>query len=182
MAVCERCQKSFTPKRPDRTTGRWCSVFCANTRGGRQERFDAHVPDRPVGDCWLWAGTREARGYGVTSFMKRNVLAHRLSWELSHGAIPAGLHVLHRCDNPPCVNPGHLFLGTHLDNIADMVGKGRHVRGERQWQSVLTEDAVRSIRAAGESGRELARRFGVTASCISEVRNGKAWAHVGVTA
>lgn len=80
------------------------------------------------GDCWTWQGSRDRKGYGRVSVNQRPVLAHRFSWTLSHGPIPDGLCVLHKCDNPPCVNPEHLFLGTIADNNRDMVAKGRHAR------------------------------------------------------
>lgn len=77
-------------------------------------------------NCWLWIGARERGGYGCIQIKHNNFRAHRLSWELHHGTVPTGMHVLHTCDNPPCVNPTHLFLGTSLDNMADKVRKGRH--------------------------------------------------------
>lgn len=75
--------------------------------------------------CWPWTGSRTRTGYGKCSVDGRHVAAHRLAWQLTNGPIPDGLHVLHRCDNPPCCNPGHLFLGTHTDNVRDMLAKGR---------------------------------------------------------
>jgi hypothetical protein len=81
--------------------------------------------------CWVWSGAKTG-GYGYMQIASRKKYAHRISWELHHGTIPQGLHVLHRCDNPPCVNPQHLFLGTHLENIADRVAKGR-TRGPRKF-------------------------------------------------
>lgn len=102
--------------------------------------------------------------------------AHRWAWTQAHGPIPEGMRVLHRCDNPPCVNPDHLFLGTQLENIADRVAKGRSATGERQGQSKLTEAAVREIRAHPEvSTYEFARRFGVHHSTIHVARSGKKW-------
>jgi hypothetical protein len=82
------------------------------------------------GDCWLWTGARHPFGYGMV-VLGRRWYAHRLAWTLSNGPIPAGMCVLHRCDNPPCVNPTHLFLGTFRDNTADMHAKGRGIVGDQ---------------------------------------------------
>lgn len=81
--------------------------------------------------CWEWMGSRGRRGYGQLQYMNRMLRAHRVAWELVIGPIPEGMLVCHRCDNPPCVNPFHLFLGTHADNAADMTAKGRGNHPER---------------------------------------------------
>ncbi len=109
--------------------------------------------------------------------------AHRVAWVVWRGPIPDGLWVLHTCDNPPCCNPAHLFLGTRADNIADMVAKGRADRtkkhkGEQCHQARLTADDVRCIRASRESNIVLSRRYGVSPSNISMVRLRRTWAHV----
>lgn len=91
--------------------------------GDAKQKFDAHV--RKTDSCWLWDGPRFASGYGRASQGSRKRRAHRVAYELYVAPIPEGMHVLHRCDNPPCVNPDHLFLGTHLDNMKDMERKGR---------------------------------------------------------
>lgn len=90
------------------------------------ERFWSQV--RKSEGCWEWMGTRDPSGYGLTYFGAA-LKAYRVAWELTHGPIPAGLHVCHACDNPPCCRPDHLWLGTHRDNMDDMVAKGRSVRG-----------------------------------------------------
>ena len=130
--------------------------------------------------CWLWIGGRDSRGYGAFK-AERMTKAHRYSWELHFGKIQNGLFVLHRCDNPPCVCPDHLFLGTHLENMADMRAKDRSHRGERQYMARLTERAVREIRAAaarGENYGEIAKRFGVCRANVSQVVLRNTWKHV----
>lgn len=88
------------------------------------ELFERHV-SRDVNGCWLWTGSRNSGGYGVMKRLGKQVSAHRISWQLARGTIPPDLHVLHRCDNPACVRPEHLFLGTNQDNIADRIAKQR---------------------------------------------------------
>ena len=131
--------------------------------------------------CWSWTGARGPQGYG---FIKRKdgtqLRAHRVSYELAFGPIPPGLQVCHRCDNPPCVRPGHLFLGTARDNAADMVAKGRAARnvGEQNGSARLTRAQVAQIRAATEHNGHLAERFGVTPSAIGLIKRRQRWTHV----
>ena len=109
------------------------------------------------------------------------VAAHRVSYELCVGLIPDGLLVLHHCDNPPCVNPAHLFLGTQRDNIRDMIEKGRKRQGERNGRSKLNHDDVRAIRIAcanGESKASVSRRYPVNVSVIKKIIYGVIWTHV----
>lgn len=132
--------------------------------------------------CWEWRAAKNACGYGRFKLEGRNCLAHRVSYLLHNGSIPDGLHVLHRCDNRGCVNPGHLFLGTHQDNMADMNAKGRHhslsLSGEKNGASKLSEDDVQTIRRLNRSQSEIARRFGVSQSLVSQVQRRVVWTHV----
>lgn len=154
-------------------------------------RFWSKVQKQEGDGCWLWTGGADVAGYGLVRLDdKRMTVAHRAAWALEHGPIPAGLCALHRCDTPRCVRPSHLFLGTRLDNVRDMVSKGRQrsVPGERHPFASLTESDVRYIRAAynpsGPLGsvtrtRELlADRFGVSPVLITKIQLGTAWRHL----
>ena len=127
--------------------------------------------------CWEWTGTLKFDGYGLMRHPVKYVGAHRISYEIFRGPIPDGMQVLHRCDNRKCINPGHLFLGTNADNVADKVKKGRQRRhrGESNPNSKLSIDDVSLIRSSSETGIELARKYGVTRTCISDIRTGKTW-------
>lgn len=148
--------------------------------------------------CWLWTKATSS-GYGVLgaggSHEKgaRMVYAHRLSWELHNGPIPDGLWVLHHCDNPPCVNPAHLFIGNQGDNMRDMFSKGRSwvqrtperaAKGERNGACKLTEEQVREVlrvRANGPINMAAhARRLGVTPRVVKLILTGEAWRHVSL--
>jgi hypothetical protein len=150
-----------------------------------EDRFWAKV--EKTDGCWVWRGTTGHRGYGRVHVpdSTRLVFAHRQSWAMAYGPIPDGTQVLHRCDNPPCVRPEHLFLGDQADNIADMVAKGRHARaaahGESNAHAKLTDEAVRELRglrAAGWPLKDLSARFGVGVSRVSAIALGQGWRHV----
>lgn len=132
-------------------------------------------------DCWYFRGAHCKLGYGVCSaFGERR--AHRAMWVAFNGRIPDGKHVLHTCDVRCCVNPDHLFLGTHADNMRDMVRKGRHVRpdlkGEQHPNSKITCSIARSIRELGKAGltqQAIADQFGISRANVGLVLQGKAW-------
>lgn len=147
----------------------------------RIPRFWAKVEKTDT--CWLWTGKRNRDGYGLSAFHYRCHPAHRVVWEMTYGPIPEGLRVCHHCDNPPCVRPDHLFLGTDRDNAADRHQKGRDARGERITRARLTAEQVRAIRARFAEGdirmRDLATIHNIHPSAISRILAGRRWQHLG---
>jgi HNH endonuclease len=130
--------------------------------------------------CWEWPGAQDKDGYCRTKLSGRTAIAHRAVYTIAKGEIPKGLNLLHRCDNPPCCNPDHLFPGTQKQNCEDAKAKDRHSRGERNGVSKLTDDDVRFIRAnaAIMSQMDLARRFNIRQSSIWSIINRRQWKHV----
>lgn len=135
--------------------------------------------------CWVWQGSQFGNtGYGQIQYRGYPVRAHRLSWELIVGPIPEGLHVCHTCDNRLCINPRHLFVGTHKDNMDDMRRKGREnfAKGERVGVSKMTEDQVLEMRRLWATGQhricDLARMFGLTHVPVICIIRRKTWKHI----
>lgn len=208
---CEQCGATFwvTPSAVKTRATRFCSRACFFAAFGTPEsRFWAKVDKQEMG-CWVWTSPVMPTGYGQFYVNGRHTTAHRYSWQLHRGPIPAGLHVCHNCpggDNPRCVNPAHLFLGTHAENMADMFAKGRgfvHTpperrprgdrhgsrthperlrRGVQQPKAKLDDDKVRAIRATFARGgivqHELAQQYGVSQAVISKVILRQMWKHV----
>lgn len=163
------------------------------------DRFWLRVDKKGPDDCWNWTGTK-AHGYGVLLPEGRRytkgqkvIRAHRFSWELAYGPIPDDKVLRHKCDNRACVNPEHLIPGTQADNVADMIERNRHSRGERhaatfkpqrgadRWNAKLTEDKVREIRRLAAEGMrqcDIAAHFAIPRSEVSRIVNRKRWAHV----
>lgn len=156
-----------------------------------EERFWSKVDTS--GDCWIWTASRDTRGrYGqfmiTDDGVHRRHAAHRVAWLLTHGDFPPpGKVVCHRCDNPPCCNPAHLFVGTQADNLRDMWSKGRGhdgsqiARGEARYNAVLTADLVRKIRqerADGSPVKEIAQRYGLDRGHVRGVIRRAIWKHV----
>jgi hypothetical protein len=152
------------------------------------DKVDKTPGQGPKGQCWVWVGSRNKTGYGTLGMTPRyaSFLAHRLSWFIAHGSLPNTLLVLHHCDNPPCINPDHLFLGTQKDNMLDCKAKGRvavnGLFGEDVWKHKLTEKDVLAIRSSytGAYGQcaELGRKYGVTGSLIVMIIKRKTWKHI----
>jgi DNA-binding transcriptional regulator YiaG len=152
-----------------------------------EQRFWAKVNKTDSADeCWEWTASKDAKGYGYFYKEGRGGMAraHRISYELNLGPIPAGLLVCHKCDNPGCINPNHLFLGTDKDNSDDKMKKGRfkkvYQRGEKNGQSKLTGDQVKEIRArlaAGEAQPLIAAEYGIAQSTVSKLNRAARWGH-----
>lgn len=165
-----------------------------------EERFWAKVDKRGPDECWEWRGARRPKGYGNFGLAGRTLGAHRVSFSLAHGLLPKGLDVCHRCDNPPCCNPSHLFAGTKTENMSDASNKGRIVSGERHW----AKDPSRTFRwldakrgnARGEHAKmdrshaqailflchhssftkaQIAKQFGVNVHTVYRIKNGDTW-------
>lgn len=147
--------------------------------------FWSKVEIRGNDDCWPWVASINRYGYGQFSSghsysQLKTSKAHRVSWTLRNGPIPSSLHVLHKCDNPLCVNPDHLFLGTPFDNMADKVAKGRqaHLKGTSNGHTKLTEAQVLAIRSDSRPSRPIAAEYGVAYSLISKIKSRRQWAHL----
>jgi hypothetical protein len=129
--------------------------------------------------CWIWLLRVDTPGYGRIAANRSSVPAHRVSWVTYRGTIPDGMQVLHKCDVRCCVNPDHLFLGTHSDNMRDMYAKGRHPRsgqrGEKHHRAKLTAQEVAEIRSSSELQKILAQKYRVGQSQISSIRRGASW-------
>lgn len=145
-------------------------------------RFEPLYTPEPMSGCWLWLGAANERDYGLFWLDGKSVRAHRASWKIHKGE-PGSLHVLHRCDNTFCVNPEHLFLGTHQNNMDDMKSKGRLVnpRGPQNGNTKLTAEIVATIKSSDDSNINLGRKYGVSAAAIYLVRKGENWSHVAGT-
>lgn len=143
------------------------------------ERFWSRVKPMSNG-CWLWQTTTDGR-YGTFPYAGTVHKAHRFAYAMTKGRIPEGMEVCHRCDTTLCCNPAHLFLGTHADNMADMVAKGRVGRGQSQGHSRFTEDDIREmrrLRAEGMRTPAIAARYGTDTGNVSRIVRGLTWRHV----
>jgi hypothetical protein len=141
-----------------------------------EDIFWAHVDKKSPGECWEWRGGRHSAGYGE---FKRGGLgrAHRYSFALHYGEIPDGLHVLHKCDNPGCVNPGHLYAGTHQQNMRDMGMSGAQ-KGERNPRNIITQKtalAILSMFAVGRRQKDIAAECVTSVGVVRSIANRKTW-------
>ena len=170
--VCPQCKDIF--HKPKITHSRWekriyCSRGCRSQflRPSLEEVWDRQTIPEPNSGCLLWIGAN-VQGYGYLTVNGKTILAHRLSYRMANGPFDEALDVLHRCDNPPCCEPNHLFLGTAHDNMQDCLNKGRHVSTPK-----IPKEMRPLIRASSELGKDIAERLGVSQSTISVIRTGR---------
>ncbi len=167
---------------PNRT---WSSIKHKSSKlrlwfwGTSKERFWKYVNKIDKDSCWNWTGAKIKKDYGHIRIKDKMILTHRFSWELHFGKIPEGLCVLHKCDNPPCVNPNHLFLGTIADNNKDRDDKKRcvNLRGEMHGCAKLTLNQVKQIQDLKGKflQREIAKMFNVSRANIGRIHRNKIW-------
>lgn len=179
-STCPRCQKTFM----GRTIGAHAKV-CGVTPS---ELFWQKANRNGPNGCWLWTGSIKPRnGYGHFRVGRKDWNAHRFAYLDTHGSLPAELEVMHTCDVPSCINPAHLRLGTHRDNMQDSLKKGRHTCGERNGHARLTDEIVRAIRKEYRPGNrrtqrgnlnELANRYGVSAGSLYAAATKRTWRHL----
>ena len=145
-----------------------------------KERLERYIVKRD--GCWSWLGGKDPNGYGRINYRGVPMTASRVSYLVHFGDIPEGMNVCHKCDNPECTNPDHLFLGTQAVNVADMHEKGRArkkgSKGEAHGMAVLTDGQVREIKQSSESVSALAKRFNVSRPTIHDIVTGKTWRHI----
>lgn len=198
--ICVKCDKHFLvyPSRLRQAAAKFCSMSCYRHL---PLTLDWLLQYAEIGEgqqsCWLWMRHRDRDGYGRIRRNRKDLRVHIVAWQLSNRVtVPPGLLVLHRCDNPPCFRPDHLFTGTTLDNNRDKVRKGRSASGDRHHarlhpellkrgsanvQAKLTEESVRIIRMRlneGATQQSLANEFGVSQPVISSIALRKRWKHV----
>jgi len=148
--------------------------------------FEARYMPEPMSGCWLWTGmylSMKRMGYGCFTMRPARMIgerAHRLAWKLLRGPISSEDHVLHRCDNPICVNPDHLFLGDQAANMDDRQQKCRHNYGETHGMVKLTEEQVRLIHADARLYSVIAAEYGVTFMTVCDIKRGHSWRHLGL--
>jgi len=191
---CDYCNKEFHPwtVSESRGHGHFCSKSCVTATRNKAiaktpiEIFykNAMIPNNK-NECWIWKKQKSGRYGTMTINGVKSIGAHRFSYEHFNGEIPEGMFICHHCDQPKCVNPKHLFLGTPQDNVDDKMRKGRFkcAIGEQQGNSILTEDQVKEIKLKLKEGiyqRIIAKEYNIAQSAISKINKGIYWKHVTI--
>jgi len=192
--ACAECGKTviqaYGQNATRRSKPKVCSKECLVQRLNRKsrstapDRFWSKVDRKSDSECWHWMGHKSPLGYGRFTYQRgKTQQATRIAWFLWHGEFPpANLQVCHSCDNPPCVNPNHLWLGTGKENMEDMARKGRAhpsgLKGEAHPRARLTEADVLAIYNSPESSRSLAQKYGVTQTAVFWIKSGRNWSHL----
>lgn len=198
---CETCGKNFKWYRgKTRNEPRFCSHSCQGSgvkewrskhkfswKGKTEEeklpmmKIMFYERIEKTESCWIWKGSKIKSGYGIISFGGKPISAHRLSWKIHHEEIGSDMIVRHLCNNPICVNPEHLAIGTHQDNSDDRVKAGNSGKGSQNCNSSLNEEDIKKIKnllVLGISGAEIGRRFNVSRTTINNIKKQRTWRHV----
>lgn len=196
--ACDQCRQPFEGWRKAKNILFFCSQPCvtahrravASTQARFWAKVDRHGPVQPhrpeLGPCWVWTGPAISASSPYGCFWRPDSTshaAHRYSWELHHGPVPDGLNVLHKCDNPPCVRPDHLFLGTDADNAADRDAKGRGsgAKGTRNANAKVNPEIVRQMRQWRKDGmllKDIAALVHLSIGVTHSIVTGATWKHV----
>ena len=142
------------------------------------QRFWSKVDPAPSECCWEWTAGKDRTGYGRFKLNTKMLSAHRIAYILAKGEIPAGLVVRHTCDNPACCNPDHLILGTHTDNMADMLERKRQAKGEQHGKCKLTVKQAMEIYNLPLKQDEVAKLYNIDQSIVSKIKHKKIWKHL----
>ena len=167
-----------------------CSSDLKPYKTGRITKEELHDSVVINNDCWEWKYSMQRGNYGTFRRHGKQWTAHRISYFMFHSNAPMGvltdrsIAVRHKCDNPPCINPNHLELGTHRDNVMDKVNRDRHNRGRRVWKAKLYDEDIKTIFRLHRQGhpiRRIAEYYDISYSSIYLILQRKAWKHVNLT-
>ena len=196
---CAYCKKDYEHNK-NYNPSKYCSRECTTTsrrltdeelKDSVRKRFYSKFIAGIIDECWEWKAYKNKSGYGVMRYGSKrgnNALAHRISYLLNMGEIPSGLFVMHTCDNPPCVNPSHLRLGTNQDNVDDMVNKGRHYAKYLKGQSnlsraIITANIARNVKidlTNNIKAKEIADKYAISKHIVWDIKREKTWKHITI--